>query len=1047
MSSKKIKVTIGIVLGVVIVLVGIVALLPSIISRGSVRQSVLNKVNAGLNGDVLTIEDWSFGWFSGVSAKGIAFKDKAGNTDVKVASVVVPVGLMKLALGGRDFGKIVIDRPDVTVVLPAAPASDGVKSARAELDARHGTATSSKKPELAPEEAGADLQPLPNLKFSFDLKDANICVKGAMLDKPLQLSNLNISLDIPGINEPVQCALMTGFGDMGGSAKLKATVRAFKNGLPDLDAMSVDGHLWIEQFPLGSAVTMVKSVNAEVPDATGTMDADLSLKMTGSRAIEMQGFVTTKGLTLKGGALGIDSLDLEGAGFQIALTRAGDKLTVSKMQFNSPIAGFNVTGELTLPARAGDISEAQKPAGSLSMNGQVDLVTIAKQLPNTLSIQKGLKVEGGSLNLDGKVVTAGEEVKLDIKLGLKDLAAVLDGKQLALESPAEMTAKVGKTGDKINVESVVLSSSFCTLNGSGDPSRAQLSCELDLEKALSEAVKFVDLKGLKAGGKISLDCTALMNDQKIEVEKLVATVNDFAFEQKDPETGKMKRMAEKSVVLSGKMKADLGVRSASLSEVTMEFSPGIVKITDVEVPDMKNVLAGAKAKVTGTMDIAKLINMLGDFMAMPDGTSVAGIAKFDLTVDAKGERENVGLDATITDLHIKSASNPPVREGEIKLGMKAVIEPVPGNVLLESLNLSSSPVSMSSSAVFKDWNGSRDLKAQGKLTIDFGKLAVMLEPFVGQKIDMAGRKEKPYSLSVSLKGKDWQDIVRGMNLSAGTYMEHLKSFGIEMKEVAPSISGEKGVVQASIDVAANGGRVTATPIIDVRGQTPFLTLPDNSKLISGVKLNDEIADKLLAAIHPVFKGCAIASGDMSLDMKKLYVPLDQTLKQKTTFAGTLVMKQVSIGSSGMLKGVMGMIAGSEMKPSKPTDYIIGFQCRDGRVHSDPIAIKSGENNFTFSGSVGLDQTLDYAVDIAVTKKMLSGVNEKYYQRLTNEVIRVPITGTATNPKFDTRAFFGGIQDLIVKATKQDVQDAVKKEADKLGEKAGEVLQDLFRKKK
>ena len=56
--------------GVLLVLVALVALLPTIASTAWVRSMVVAKVNKGLNGR-LVIDDWSVSWTGGIKVTGV----------------------------------------------------------------------------------------------------------------------------------------------------------------------------------------------------------------------------------------------------------------------------------------------------------------------------------------------------------------------------------------------------------------------------------------------------------------------------------------------------------------------------------------------------------------------------------------------------------------------------------------------------------------------------------------------------------------------------------------------------------------------------------------------------------------------------------------------------------------------------------------------------------------------------------------------------------------------------------------------------------------
>src|SRR3989339_1400099 len=115
---------------VFLLMVGVVTLLPSILSMDSARKFAVDKVNSMGNG-TLSIGSWSFSWFSGIFIKDLTFEDRQG-VSIKVEQVKTSRGIAGMIGRTIDIGTLVVSSPDfVTVVkqqqVPADPLSTGVK--------------------------------------------------------------------------------------------------------------------------------------------------------------------------------------------------------------------------------------------------------------------------------------------------------------------------------------------------------------------------------------------------------------------------------------------------------------------------------------------------------------------------------------------------------------------------------------------------------------------------------------------------------------------------------------------------------------------------------------------------------------------------------------------------------------------------------------------------------------------------------------------------------------------------------------------------------
>ena len=83
------------------------------------------------------------------------------------------------------------------------------------------------------------------------------------------------------------------------------------------------------------------------------------------------------------------------------------------------------------------------------------------------------------------------------------------------------------------------------------------------------------------------------------------------------------------------------------------------------------------------------------------------------------------------------------------------------------------------------------------------------------------------------------------------------------------------------------------------------------------------------------------------------------------------------------------------------------------------------------GSIGFDSTLDFIARIPVTKKM---VGKDAYQFLQGTTIKVPIRGSASNPRIDETAFQQATDDLIQQALRKSLEKG-----------AQDLLKNLFKK--
>ena len=136
------------------------------------------------------------------------------------------------------------------------------------------------------------------------------------------------------------------------------------------------------------------------------------------------------------------------------------------------------------------------------------------------------------------------------------------------------------------------------------------------------------------------------------------------------------------------------------------------------------------------------------------------------------------------------------------------------------------------------------------------------------------------------------------------------------------------------------------------------------------------------------------------------------------------------------------------------DWSNSFTVVAGRLHLKDLTIASGDADYTINGSQGLDGSLDYGMTVLLSSTMsskvsLPGLAGEAVQVLKNPDGRLPlnlkVTGTTTSPKvsLDTAELERRLQDKA----KEKVAGEAKKLQGDIEKKAGDLLKDLFKKKK
>jgi hypothetical protein len=579
-----------------------------------------------------------------------------------------------------------------------------------------------------------------------------------------------------------------------------------------------------------------------------------------------------------------------------------------------------------------------------------------------------------------------------------------------------------------------------------EPPAAQ---RLDIKGSITVTDGETILRWSGEGGEISaekingsVDITSLAEEIRLKAD------GDITFSS-GPDT-----LAATNVSADAAFEVQLSRNRITVRKATVETQAGDVVFSGVRVPDWRAAPDGMEGTLEATLELAPLMSLLGDFSPFRYDGVLAGSLAAQADVELAGGKQQVSIAGSIVDMVIGSQTK--TVEETNPIVFKAECDIAEDLLTVTSAELSSSPLVLSVSGTYSDWQGARELEAGGVMECDLARLSDMFEAVTGTKIDAAGRRKEPFSVDMSLRGDSWQRILSETEMSAALYVQRLTAAGITISGCRVPITISAGKLTAPVDATANGGRLVLNPTLDLTGPVPVLTLPDNSTVLRNAELTDEMADELMSRIHPVFKGSIIADGKVNLIVSNVRVPIHASATNDCTFEGKVFLKDVSLGSSGLFDDVIDTAATVgqlfKIRELREVDrlYTIGdqdftFQCEAGRISAEDLRVGRGDFTAVFSGSIGLDQTLDYRASIPVTEKL---VGEKVAALLEGESASLPITGTLSDPEFDGEALGMDIVRLAARAKlgiapDKSLEDEIDERIEEGLRELGDKLRELF----
>ena len=676
--------------------------------------------------------------------------------------------------------------------------------------------------------------------------------------------------------------------------------------------------------------------------------------------------------------------------------------------------------------------DGQGDMGNMRMTLSADLAAALKELKKFVAIKEwdgsgklfaklqisetSSGVNAGSMNLDIRDFALNRNTRpvlpqQDVKANLT--TTVRRGKSLVFQQPKlsiqSSMARGEFSADRVKINAGEQLPTADNLSIDSKFNLQQISELLRNFNKLSNNTRLAGAAHVQAGG--SMDAQRLvLNSARIETR-------NFRYQ-----TGQ-KKIREDRLTLKTKGKLNFKTKSAFLAPVDINGSPGTVTIPELTVKDWSDFQNDMKTQARADLDLAKLTGAYGDFIRLPEKTRISGKGKFDLEADfSSAKTQFLKIDADLSPFQLTSDTLPPISEDHVKLRADVKRSPDGKVLLIENIQLNSTPLSLSAAGNLDQGGQTKRLDAKGNINLDLKVLSPYLQKIAGPQITITGKGDNPFKLKMVSGRTRWADALKQTDFSGAIRADSIDAFGlgISATEVPLRVANESAI--AKLAATANGGQLNLEPKIDLRKEPYILSLPPETFILKDVEITDAMAERLMSKIHPVFQGSVQAEGYVDLYMQHFNWPLDEKDRDKTTFAGILSLKGVRINSTSMLSGILSLVGirGNEMDFG---DRDIDFVARNGRIETSPIRLEIDGYPVEIRGSAGFDKSLDYIARLPITPKL---VGDKAYQYLEGVTIDIPIRGDSSNPDIDEssvqKASAGLAEQALQKTLEKGVQN-------------------------
>ena len=462
-KSGKLRLLKWILIGSVALLLLIFFMAPLYLSSAGGTQMLLGRINSSVDGQV-QMDDFSIGWFKGVSLTNLSYDDSAGNTSVQVRRIETQPKYASLLGGKVKLGKTVVESPRVYLKVQEKPES--VPSTKVSAD----IAEESAKPAPA----------FPIDQIDLELIDGAATIE-LVGDVPQTVYFANIASNVQ-ISEAGKPSMVDISMDVDETSKIsaKGTATPSKKGWTLKEG---DFEVQISKLQLASLKPLFALAGQEM-DMAGELNADATIQIGNNQIQQLKADAEITGFAQGTG----DQRTVFDQPVKLSALIMGDEkaMTIERARVESAFCTVNCSGSMetvnyTVQA---DLEQTQKFAGQFA-----DMQGLGME--GDLSMQGAVLLTEESIGVNGagtitQLVAKKEGVQTPVTDVQMDFDCAVDKKanQFRLAS-VNMTATPGT----VNIANVVLPlSAEATKTVSADA-----QAKLDLAKTWPFVQVFADL--------------------------------------------------------------------------------------------------------------------------------------------------------------------------------------------------------------------------------------------------------------------------------------------------------------------------------------------------------------------------------------------------------------------------------------------------------------------------------------------------------------------------------------------------------------------------
>ncbi len=984
-KRKTLKIILTAVITLLVLLaVALLVIVPAYISSESGRKTILTKINESVAGST-DFASLSMSWFKGVKLTNFTYDDDFGQTSVRVKQISTKPHYASILAGNLSFGTTVVDEPMVSIDLRKRPAP----------------ATTDKPSEEKPSKEKVALQ-LPVNRMDLQINNGDVKVTDTK-SNTIHLTKIDFRLDLKGPDR------MNSFGADLLIADSDTPTPLHAEGTINPTKISGDLTVEVNNLQLSALAPLFDLANVQI-DAKGLLSANIKTQFKDSKLLMLTGTATGTNIDVGGPALKGDRFRTATLDLDVKMAQQKDLMSLDKLTLTTDWAKIDASGKV--PTDLKSLSQFIEPKAGYDLKGtiDVDLPKIANQMPNILKLEPGTTITSGKLAGNISRSTQADKAQIQADLRITDLAGLVDRKRVALSEPIEAHAIISSDKSGINFEKLQVTSSFAQLKCTGTEKLLAYEAKVDLQKLQNELGSFLKLGGYKTAGLLTSTGKITTSDDTFNLTGNLS-IQNLNLTTPDGQTA-----SEPQAVIVMDLDMARKTSDITIKNLTCNGAFGKIQIKNALLPAQKKPNKPLILPIDAEVDLAQIRPFAMLSSAYPKKLYLAGIAtsKLRLTLDEHTTR-------IVTDwTQIQDFSYGTPKTGQVTLGLvTAKLDASFGaEKTAVKFDLANPKIKAKGNFNIDTARNTRTMTAKADCDYDWKFVSTLLSAFMSDELSIEGQNKTTVEFTTTYPADKPEKLLANMNTKPiKVSFDKAEYRGFKAPEPSQiAIQFNKGRLNIpKFSIKVNDGTFSYAGQADFNQEKVVLKLSEPMQILQNVKLDKEIAFKLLQKIFPIFSDAQKVSGLASFDCNTLEIPLAGADKTDLAVDGTFSVSELLLESQ--IFDAIQKFFGKQGKYNRMEILPTHIIAKNGLVRYDNMQLNAGNNPFNSVGRINLiNKSIKGSLIIT---PYTPGRTVNIGQEDTPGRIRVPLKGTYDKPELD---FSGLLQQNIGSILEETIKD-------------------------